>query len=51
MMLRHLGLQPYAQRIQEAALAVIGEGKSRTPDLGGSATTTEYTDAIIARLK
>jgi isocitrate dehydrogenase (NAD+) len=29
----------------------IAEGKSITGDLGGKASTKEYTDAIIQRLK
>jgi isocitrate/isopropylmalate dehydrogenase len=30
---------------------VLVEGKSLTRDLGGSAGTAEFTDAIIAKLK
>lgn len=50
MMLRHLGLNDVADNIQQAALAVIAEGKYRTGDLGGKATCTEYTQAIIDKL-
>lgn len=50
MMLSHLGQKEAAQRIQSAILRVIQEGKTLTRDLGGSATTIEITDAIIAAL-
>lgn len=50
MMLRHMNLVDYANKIQKAALGTIGEGKTVTGDLGGTASTKEFTDAIIARL-
>lgn len=37
-------------RIQNATLAVIAEGKYRTKDLGGNATTSDFTKAIIDKL-
>jgi isocitrate dehydrogenase (NAD+) len=46
-MLRHLGLDEHANRISGALHKVIAQGASRTPDLGGSASTTEFTKAII----
>jgi len=51
MMLRHLGLQTHAKRIQTAALDVIREGNYRTGDLGGKASTIEYTEAICKKLQ
>ena len=51
MMLQHLHEDAVAQRIQNAYEAVLAEGKIRTGDLGGSASTTEFADAIISRLK
>jgi isocitrate dehydrogenase (NAD+) len=51
MMLRHLGFYEQAERIQQAALDVIREGKHLTGDLGGKGTTTEYTDAIIQKIQ
>lgn len=51
MMLNHMGLNQYAKRIEQASLAVIKEGKFITGDLGGNATTTQYTDAICKMLK
>ncbi|KAA0047243.1 Retrotransposable element Tf2 [Cucumis melo var. makuwa] len=49
-MLRHLELQDKADRIQDAILNTIAEGKYRTADLGGSSSTTEFTDAICDHL-
>jgi isocitrate dehydrogenase (NAD+) len=50
MMLRHLGYNEQAEMIQKATLDTIAEGKYRTGDLGGSATTTDFTKAIIDKL-
>lgn len=50
MMLRHMELFDYADKIENAVLATIAEGKYRTKDLGGNATTRAFTDAICARL-
>jgi isocitrate dehydrogenase (NAD+) len=50
MMLDHLGQPERAGRIRRALESVIREGKTITRDLGGTATTNEFTDAIIARL-
>ncbi|RSH78084.1 NAD-dependent isocitrate dehydrogenase [Apiotrichum porosum] len=50
MMLRHMGLNEYAARIEKATLSTIAEGKAITGDLGGKASTSAYTDAIIAKL-
>lgn len=49
-MLEHLGQQEQAERIRNAVRQTIKEGKTVTRDLGGSASTTEFTDAIIANL-
>jgi isocitrate dehydrogenase (NAD+) len=53
MMLRHLGEESAADRIEDAVRAVLKEGKSVTADLKPAVPvgTTEMTDAIIARLK
>ena len=50
MMLEYLCDEPRAQRIRTALEETIREGKSVTRDLGGTATTDQFTDAIIARL-
>lgn len=50
MMLDYLELNDASQRVRTAVRKVIGEGETTTPDLGGSATTTEYTQALIDHL-
>lgn len=50
MMLEHLGEAAAAGRIRAALAAVLAEGRSVTPDLGGTATTAAMTDAVIAKL-
>jgi len=50
LMLRHLGEQEAANRIQQAVEQTIAEG-IRTRDLGGTASTSEFTDAVIARVQ
>jgi len=50
LMLEHLNDHARARRIRDAMEAVIRERKSVTRDLGGTATTAQFTDAIIARL-
>ncbi|CDH59026.1 probable idh2-isocitrate dehydrogenase subunitmitochondrial [Lichtheimia corymbifera JMRC:FSU:9682] len=50
MMLRHMHLEEHARNIEQAVLKTIAEGKHLTADLGGRATNTEYTDAVIKNL-
>jgi isocitrate dehydrogenase (NAD+) len=50
MLLDHLGDHDRARRIRAALEGTIKEGRTVTRDLGGTATTTEFSDAIIARL-
>jgi isocitrate dehydrogenase (NAD+) len=50
LMLEHLNDHARARRIRDAMESVIRERKVVTRDLGGSATTAQFTDAIIARL-
>lgn len=50
LMLRHLGEADCAQRIETALLNVLKEGKTLTFDLGGSATTQQFAEAVIAHL-
>ena len=49
-MLKDLGETTAADRIRNAVETVLVEGKVRTRDLGGTASTTAFTDAIIARM-
>lgn len=50
MMLRHLGLHEHADKISAATYAVLAENAARTRDIGGTSLTTQFTDAILARL-
>jgi isocitrate dehydrogenase (NAD+) len=50
MMLRWLELAEAAKRFDHALMQVFAEGKVRTTDLGGTATTSEFTDTVIAAL-
>ncbi|KAK1236493.1 isocitrate dehydrogenase (NAD(+)) idh1 [Marasmius sp. AFHP31] len=50
MMLRHLGLDAIANSIATATFDVINSGKVRTADMGGSATTSDFTGAVINNL-
>ena len=51
LMLRHIGEQAAAERVEDAVRAVIAEGRTVTYDLGGSAGTSDFADAIVARLE
>ncbi|KAK3688550.1 hypothetical protein B0T22DRAFT_498626 [Podospora appendiculata] len=50
MMLRHMGLFEYADKIEKAAFATLAEGKVLTGDLGGKGTTSQFAGAIIEKL-
>ncbi len=50
MMLDHLGEAQAARRIEQALQRVYREGKHLTPDVGGNATTEQFTAAVIAAL-
>ncbi|RVD89822.1 uncharacterized protein DFL_000812 [Arthrobotrys flagrans] len=50
MMLQHMGLNEHATKIQKAIFDTLAEGKYLTGDLGGSAKTHEYAQAIIDKL-
>ena len=50
MMLDHLDDHARAGKIRAALAAVVREGKTVTRDLGGTANTDQFTDAIIAAL-
>lgn len=51
MMLRHMGLTEQAVAIEKATFATLAEGKALTGDLGGKASTDQYADSIISKLK
>ena len=46
LMLRHIDEGAAADRIMRGVTAVLAEGRVRTRDLGGTASTLEYADAI-----
>ncbi|HEY7878554.1 MAG TPA: isocitrate/isopropylmalate family dehydrogenase, partial [Gemmatimonadaceae bacterium] len=50
MMLEHIGQGGCARTIRAALDQVVREGWTLTRDLGGTATTREFADAIIARM-
>jgi len=51
MMLIHLGEAAAAQKLQAAVESVYREGKYLTGDVGGAASTEEFTDAVIRAIK
>jgi isocitrate dehydrogenase (NAD+) len=51
LMLRHIDETEAADRVQKAMLEIYAEGKIRTRDLGGTAKTAEFANAIIEKLK
>ncbi len=50
LMLKYIDEMDAAERIERAINQVLTEGNIRTPDLGGTANTTEFTYAIINKL-
>ena len=49
-MLRHIGENDAANRIDAAMTAVLAEKKQVTRDLGGTAGTKGFAEAIIVKL-
>lgn len=50
LMLNYIGEREPAERIQGALEKVLAEGKTMTRDMGGQATSIEFTEAIIGAL-
>ncbi len=50
MMLQHIGERDAAERIQKGLEKVLADGTLLTRDLGGNATTMQFTEAIIKNL-
>ena len=50
MMLDHLGHAQAAKEVTGAIAAILAETDLRTPDLGGTATTGEFTDKLLEML-
>jgi isocitrate dehydrogenase (NAD+) len=51
LMLDHLGRKDVADRIRRAIETVVRSGEARTIDMGGKATTKEFTEAVVRRKK
>ena len=51
LLLAHLGERDAARRLQIAIESVYADGKHLTSDQGGSASTGEFTSAVIARMR
>ncbi len=50
LMLAHLGERDAATKLQRALEAVYSEGKNLTGDVGGTASTEQFTTALIAKM-
>ena len=46
-----MGLTAEAQQLEAAVARVYRDGKRLTPDQGGTATTTEFCQAVLAALR
>ncbi|KAL3103667.1 hypothetical protein niasHS_000303 [Heterodera schachtii] len=51
MMLRYMGLESYANKIEKACFDAISHGDHKTRDLGGTGTCSSFTADICARIK
>ena len=51
MMLRHMGWNEHALKVESAVLNTIAEGRVLTRDLGGKAGPTDFTKAVIEHLE
>lgn len=50
MMLRHMKLNDYANKIEIACFETLKEGRVRTADLGGNAKCSEFTEEICSKI-
>ena len=51
MMLEFLGEKTGADLVTGAVRAVLAEGRAVTPDLGGTASTAEVTEAVLTKMR
>jgi isocitrate dehydrogenase (NAD+) len=51
MLLDHIGERQASERIRRALDRTLTESRVRTRDLGGAATTTEFTEAVCRALE
>lgn len=50
-LLNHVNLPAYGTMIRNAVEKVLQDGKVKTKDIGGQATTQEFTHAVIYNLQ
>jgi isocitrate dehydrogenase (NAD+) len=50
LMLAHIGERTAAQKLQGAVERVYADGKHLTRDVGGTAGTAEFTDAVMGAM-
>ena len=50
LMLQHIGERAAADKIESAMLKTFEDGKVRTRDIGGTASTDEFADAVVAKM-
>jgi len=50
LMLAHIGEREASQKLQKALRSVYADGKRLTGDVGGSASTLQFTEAVIGKL-
>jgi isocitrate dehydrogenase (NAD+) len=51
MLLRHVGEEGAARSVESAVDRMLSEGAVRTPDLGGTASTTEVAEAVVVAMR
>ncbi len=51
LMLAHLGEESAGERLQAAVEWTYAEGRHLTPDVGGTGTTTTFTDTVVRRIE
>ena len=49
-LMKHCNLFDYSKQLQRSVKKVIKEGKVKTRDLGGYASTPQFTQAVISQL-
>jgi isocitrate dehydrogenase (NAD+) len=51
LLLRHIGERQAATQLEQGVFNVLGAGKVRTGDLGGTANTDQFTNAVVAAVE
>ncbi len=51
MMLDHVGQREVATRVRKGLRETLSDPRTRTPDLGGPATTSEFVDALLENVR